>query len=169
MRALFITSLALALAACGGEEAAPKKEARPATLPAGEYEVTATTTSLASTDKTPVPTFTKQGEVVTSRGCVGADGLPAPELLATRGDSCEIQNPFVSNGRMSLQLTCDRPGQGNVNADLTGTFTADGFTGTLMAQSSFAGSGDFRLVQEITARKVADQCTAAPAGAAPKA
>jgi hypothetical protein len=169
MRAFVIIGT-LALAACGQEAEAPKKAGPPATIPAGEYEVTATVTSLTSTDKTPVPTFTKQGEVTTTRGCVGADGLPQAELLATRGDSCTIQNPFVRNGRMNLQLNCERPGKGNVNADLTGTFTADGFTGTLTSSSFFAGSGDFRLAQEITARKVADQCTAAGGAAgAPKA
>lgn len=170
MRALFITGLTLALSACGGEQPAPKKDARPATLAPGEYEVTATVTSLTSTDKTPVPTFTKQGDVTTTRGCVGADGLPAPELLAARGDSCTLQNPFVSNGRMNFQLRCNRPGKGSVNADVTGTFTADGFSGTLTSRSLFAGDGDYRLVQELTARKVADQCSVAPVGvAAPKA
>lgn len=171
MRAFMITGLALALAACGGEEAAaPKKEAPPAKLPAGEYEVTATVTSLTSTDNTPLPTFAKQGEVITTRGCVGADGLPAPELLAARGDVCTLQNPFVRNGRMNFQLNCDREGQGNVMADVNGTYTAEGFTGTLTATSFFPGSGDYRMVQELTARKVADQCSAVPSGAAlPKA
>ena len=164
MRMTLLACTTLLLAACGQEEA-PKKAAAPATLPAGEYEVTATVTSLTSTDNTPVPTFTRQGERTTTRGCVGADGLPTAELLATRGDSCQLQNPYVRNGRMSFQLNCDRPGQGNVMADVSGTFTADGFAGTLTAASMFAGSGDFQLVQEITARKVADQCTAATGGA----
>jgi hypothetical protein len=169
MRALVIIGT-LALAACGQEAEAPKKAAAPATIPPGEYEVTAIVKSLRSTDKTPLPTFAKQGDTRTVRGCVGSDGLPAPELLAARGDSCKIQNPFVSNGRMNFQLNCDRPGQGNVMSDVTGTFTAEGFTGTLIATSFFTGSGDYRLEEEITARKVADQCTAGGGTAgAPKA
>jgi hypothetical protein len=166
MRAFVIVGT-LALAACGQEEA-PKKAGAPATLPAGEYEVTTTVASLTSTDNTPVPTFTRQGERTTTRGCVGADGLPAANLLATRGDSCQLQNPYVRNGRMSFQLNCDRPGQGNVMADVSGTFTAEGFTGTLTAASLFPGAGDFQLVQEVTARKVADQCSAATSGVAAK-
>lgn len=165
MRIVLAATATLTLAACGGEEA-PKKAAAPATLPAGEYEVTATVASLTSTDKTPVPTFTTQGERTTTRGCVGADGLPTAELLATRGDTCQLQNPYVRGGRMNFQLNCDRPGQGNVVADVSGTYTAEGFIGTLTANSMFTGPGDFRLVQEVTARKVADQCSAATSGVA---
>ena len=133
----------------------------------GEYEVTLTTASLTSADGTPVPTFTKQGDSRTVRGCVGADGLPAADLLATGGDRCELQNPFVSRGRMNFQLSCNRPGQGKVMNDVSGTYTAEGFSGTLSASSFFAGSGDFRLTQDISARKVADQCSA-PAAATGK-
>jgi hypothetical protein len=170
MRAIVIAG-SLALTACGGSEteAPTKAAAAPATMPAGEYEVTATVTSLVSTDKTPVPTFAKQGDVVTSRGCVGTDGLPAPELLAAKGDSCQLTNPYVRNGRMNFQLNCTRKGQGNVNVDVSGAYTAEGFTGTLTAASMFSGSGDYRLVQDLTARKVADQCTAAGAAGATKA
>jgi hypothetical protein len=45
-----------------------------------------------------------------------------------------------------------------------GKYDADGFTGTVNASSSFPGSGDYKLVQDVTARKVADQCNAASAG-----
>nr|WP_314442224.1 DUF3617 family protein [uncultured Sphingomonas sp.] len=167
MKRIAMVAGCLALAACGQEQAeAPKKAAAPATLPAGTYEVTATVTSLVSTDKTPLPTFAKQGDTITSRGCVGADGLPAPELLATRGDTCRIQDPYVRSGRMNVTLDCNRAGQGQVMTMLDGKFDAEGFTGTLTASSSFPGSGDYKMVQDITARKVADQCTAAPEGGA---
>ena len=39
------------------------------------------------------------------------------------------------------------------------------FTGSVNASSSFPGSGDYKLVQDVVARKIADQCTAAPAAA----
>lgn len=157
----------LALAACGGE--APQKkeaaEAAPAKLPAGQYEVTGTVKSLRSTDKTPLPTFAKVGDVITTQGCVGEDGLPAPELLAAKGDVCQIQNPYVRSGRMNLTLDCNRTGQGKVMAQMDGRYTADGFTGTLTVNSMFSGAGDYELVEEIVARKVADQCTATPEAA----
>ena len=156
---------AVLLAGCSQE--APKEVARaaPATLPAGTYEVTATVKSLVSTDKTPLPTFAKVGDVMKTSGCVGADGLPAPELLAAKGDQCTLTDPYVRSGRMNVTLDCSRTGQGKVNAILDGKYDAEGFTGTLTANSSFSGPGDYRLVEEITARKTGDQCTAATGAA----
>ncbi|WP_338501697.1 DUF3617 family protein [Sphingomonas kaistensis] len=158
------------LGACSQEAAKEAPKAAPATLPAGTYEVKATVKSLDSTDKTPLPTFAKVGDVITTQGCVGADGLPAPELLAAKGDQCTLTDPYVRSGRMNVTLDCNRSGQGNVNAILDGKYDGEGFTGTLTANSSFSGPGDYKLVEDIVARKVSDQCTAAPAaGAAPKA
>ncbi|WP_300973484.1 DUF3617 family protein [Sphingomonas sp. LHG3406-1] len=165
-RYLLVLAAGTAIAACSQEAEAPKQAAIPASLPAGEYEVTATVTSLASTDKTPLPTFTKEGDRKTTRGCVGADGLPAAELLAAKGDTCQLQNPYARSGRMNVTLDCDRTGQGKVMAVLDGKYTADGFTGTVTSTSAFPGPGDYKLVEEISARKVADQCTAAPTSAA---
>lgn len=166
MRSILLAAAAVLLTSCGQEAEAPKKAAVPATLPAGTYEVTATVKSLVSTDKTPVPTFAKVGDTMTTRGCVGADGLPAPELLAAKGDDCQVQNPYIRSGRMNVTLDCNRKGQGQVMTMVDGKYDAQGFTGTLTASSSFVGSGDYKLVEEISARKVADQCTAAPAGEA---
>jgi hypothetical protein len=166
MKNVVTAMMALGLAACGQEAAAPKQAAAPATLPAGTYEVTSTVKSLVSTDKTPVPTFARAGDVVTTRGCVGADGLPTPELLAAKGDVCEVQNPYVRSGRMNVTLDCNRKGQGKVMATVDGKYDAAGFTGTITATSAFAGSGDYKLVQDVTARKVADQCTPGDAPAA---
>lgn len=162
MRMMLIAASAVLLSACGeGEAEAPKKVAAPATLPAGDYEVTIKVASLVSADNTPVPTFAKQGDTRTVRGCVGADGLPAADLLATKGDTCELQNPYVRSGRLNFQLNCNRKGQGQVSADVNGSYTAEGFTGTVNTSSFFTGSGDFKLVEEVTARKVADQCSPA--------
>jgi hypothetical protein len=161
MRTILIAATAALLSACGeGEAEAPKKVAAPATLPAGDYEVTIKTASLVSADQSPLPTFAKQGDTRTVRGCVGSDGLPAADLLATKGDTCQLQNPYVRSGRLNFQLNCNRKGQGNVMSDVTGSYTAEGFTGTINASSFFPGSGDFKLVEEVTARKVADQCSA---------
>ncbi|WP_426265907.1 DUF3617 domain-containing protein [Sphingomonas sp. LHG3443-2] len=165
MRSLVLFGTML-LAACGQEAPKEAPKAAPATLPAGTYEVTATTKSLVSTDKTPLPTFTKGGEVVKTQGCVGADGLPAPELLAAKGDQCTLTDPYVRSGRMNLTLACNRSGQGKVNAVLDGKYDGEGFTGTVTANSSFSGPGDYKMVQDVVARKVSDQCTAAPAGGA---
>jgi hypothetical protein len=163
MRNVVLLGTAL-LAACSQEAPREAVKAAPATLPPGTYEVTATVKSLVSTDKSPLPTFTKVGEVITSRGCVGADGLPTAELLAAKGDSCQVQNPYIRSGRMNLTLDCNRKGQGQIMTMVDGKYDAEGFTGTANASSSFPGSGDYKLVQDVVARKVADQCTAASSG-----
>lgn len=150
---------ALALAACGQPAEQPKAAEVPAKLPAGQYEVTAKVTSLVSTDKTPLPTFAKVGDTIVTQGCVGADGTPPAAMLATKGDQCAVADPYIRNGRMNLTLDCTRKGQGKVMSTLNGSYTADGFTGTLTATSTFSGSGDYRLVEEISGRKVADQCS----------
>ena len=169
MRFIILFGTAL-LAACSQEAPKEAPKAAPATLPAGTYEVTATVKSLVSTDKTALPTFTKEGEVIKTQGCVGADGLPAPELLAAKGDQCTLTDPYVRSGRMNVTLACNRPGQGKVNAVLDGKYDGEGFTGTVTANSSFSGPGDYKLVEDVVARKISDQCTAAPAaGAATKA
>lgn len=165
---LFVLFGTVLLAACSQEAPKDAPKAAPATLPAGAYEVTATVKSLVSTDKTPLPTFTKVGEVIKTQGCVGADGLPAPELLAAKGDQCTLTDPYVRSGRMNVSLACNRTGQGKVNAILDGKYDAEGFTGSLTSSSSFSGPGDYKLVEDVVARKVADQCTAA-GGAATKA
>jgi hypothetical protein len=167
MRSIVLFGTVL-LAACSQEAPKEAPKAAPATLPAGAYEVTATVKSLVSTDKTPLPTFTKVGEVIKTQGCVGADGLPAPELLAAKGDQCTLTDPYVRSGRMNVTLACNRTGQGKVNAILDGKYDAEGFTGSLTSSSSFSGPGDYKLVEDVVARKVADQCTAA-GGAATKA
>lgn len=160
MRRLLIIGTLL-LAGCGQEAAKEEAPAVPAKLPAGQYEVTAVVASLVSTDKSPVPTFAKTGDRVTTTGCVGEDGLPDAALLAAKGDVCQLQNPYVRSGRMNFQMDCSRKGQGRVMNDFSGRYTADGFTGTLTATSYFTGSGDYKLVEEVTARKTADQCTGA--------
>lgn len=164
MKRFAFAAACLGLAACGQEAAAPKKAEVPAKLPAGTYEVSATVKSLASTDKTKVPNFAKVGETIKTQGCVGADGLPAPELLATKGDQCTLTDPYVRSGRMNVTLDCNRKGQGKVMTILDGKYDGQGFSGTLTANSSFVGPGDYRLVEEITARKISDQCTAGAAG-----
>lgn len=167
MKRIVLLATCLGLAACGQEAEAPKKAAAaPATLPAGTYEVTAKVASLVSTDKTPVPTFAKEGDTITTRGCVGSDGLPEPELLASKGETCRLQDPYVRSGRLNLTLDCNRKGQGQVMTMLDGKFDAESFSGKLTATSSFPGSGDYKMVQDITAKKVSDQCTPAAAGTA---
>ena len=162
MRRLCLVTGAALLAACSGGEAEQHNVAAPAptTLPAGQWEVTAKTTALKSTDKTTPLIKTAAGDVTTASACVGADGAPPAKLFAFKGDQCTVKDSYVRNGRMSVQLDCTRSGAGKVMGDLNGNFTADSMTGALTLTSFFTGSGDYELRQEITGRRVGE-CAAA--------
>ncbi len=156
------TGLALALAACGGgapEQAA--EEAAPAALAAGLYELSAEVTQLASTDNTTPATRLKQGDKLTTRACVGADGKPAPELLAENGDKCELKNSYVRNGRMTAEMSCSREGKsGSAMPAMNGSFGKDAFEGEITTLTYFVDDGDYRMTRKVSARRVGD-CPAA--------
>lgn len=159
---MLIAAGAALLAGCGGE-AQQKKEASavPAKLTPGEYEVTATVKSFRSTDGNTPVLAAKQGDTITSQGCVGADGTPPPELFAAKGDACTVQNPYVRNGRMNLTLDCTRKGTpGKIMGEVNGSFTADGLTGSATTTSFIQGPGDYELRTDIAGRRVG-ACTAA--------
>jgi hypothetical protein len=152
-----IAGLAMLLAACGGEKPAPVQEEAAAKLSPGLYEVSYEVTALASTDKTTPATKLKQGDKGVIKACVAADSKPAPELLGEEGDKCTIKNSYIRNGRMSAQMSCKREGlSGEVMPAMMGSFTADGFEGEISTLTYFYEDGDYRLVREITAKRVGD-------------
>jgi len=154
-----VGGLALALVACGGakqEQAAAAEEA-PATLAAGLYELSAEVTQLASTDSSTPATKLKQGDKVTTKACVSADGKPAPELLAEAGDKCQLKSSYIRNGRMSAEMSCSREGKlGSVMPAMNGSFNKDGFKGEIMTLTYFVDNGDYRLTRKISAKRVGD-------------
>jgi hypothetical protein len=168
MRTMLMLSGALLLAGCGGETAQENVAAAPpAKLTPGQYEVTASVSSSRSTDGTTPVVSAKQGDTITSQGCVGADGLPPAELFAAKGDECTVQNPYVRGGRMNLTLDCTRDGTpGKIMAEVNGNFTADGLTGTANTTSFIQGPGDYELRTDITGRRVGECTAAAPEPAA---
>ena len=166
MRAMILMAGTLILAGCGsGGGDAPAKTKTAAALAAGLYEVTAEVASLTSTDKTTPATKLKQGDKVTARACVAADGAPDVALIGEAGDKCTVPSSYVRNGRMSVQLVCQRAGDGgNVMITMDGTFTVDSFEGAAQSETQFIGSGDYRMTRKLTAKRVGD-CPAAVAPA----
>ena|SRR5436190_2397356 len=167
IKAMPVLGLALFLAGCGGaQKAAPVEEAAPK-LDAGLYELTAEVTQLDSTDKTTPATKLKLGEKDVIKACVLADGKPSPELLAEKGDKCELKESYIRNGRMSAEMSCTRTNPaGPVMPAMTGSFKADSFEGEITTMTYFNESGDYRLTRKVSARRIGD-CPAA--GAADKA
>jgi len=162
MRLLLIAGGAMVLAGCSGETPANQAataEAPPATIPAGEYEVTTTVASFRSTDGATPIVQVKQGDTATSRACVAADGVAPPELFVAKGDVCTSQNAYVRNGRMNLTLSCKREGvSGNIMTEVSGSFAADSMKGAATTITSLSGTGDYQLHQDFTARRVGE-CT----------
>ena len=154
---------AMILAACGGDEPAPREEAAAALEP-GLYELTSEVTALASTDKTTPFTKLKQGDKTVIKACVGANNKPAPELFAeAAADKCEIKNSYIRYGRLSAQMSCTREGRrGEVMPAMMGSFTADSFEGEITQLSYFIEDGDYRMSRKVTAKRVGD----CPAGGA---
>jgi len=167
IKAMPVLGLALFLAGCGGaQKAAPVEEAAPK-LDAGLYELTAEVTQLDSTDKTTPATKLKLGEKDVIKACVLADGKPVPELLAEKGDKCEIKDSYIRNGRMSAEMSCTRANpSGPVMPAMSGTFKADSFEGEITTMTYFNENGDYRLTRKVSAKRIGD-CPAA--GAADKA
>jgi len=166
MRLVICAGAALLLAACGSDEPAQNTAtATPAKLTAGQYEVQMTVTGFRSTDGNTPVINAKPGDVITSQGCVGADGMPAPELFAAKGDVCTPQNPYLRNGRMNLTLDCTRKSApGRIMQEVNGSFTADALTGKVSTTSFLHGSGDYELRGDVKGRRVGE-CTAAPKAA----
>ncbi|MCM8557761.1 DUF3617 domain-containing protein [Sphingomicrobium sediminis] len=157
---LIITgALALALGACGGgtEEAAPaEEEAVAESLTPGAYELTLTTTSISSTDGTDPATALTMDDVVQRNICIGEDGqLPATALLED-GDTCELDSDRARRGRITQALTCTREGNGNLNLQVEGDFTADSIEGTVRTGTYFPGAGDYQLAQAFAATRTGD-------------
>ena len=153
-----VAGLAMLLGACGGEKPAAVEETATAEkLTPGLYEVSYDVTTLASTDKTTPATKLKQGDKGVIKACVGADNLPAPELLGEEGDKCEIKNSYIRYGRMSAQMSCSREGHsGYVMPAMMGSYSADGFEGEINTLTYFAAEGDYRMTRKVTAKRIGD-------------
>lgn len=152
--------VALALAACGGEQKAEVAEKAPAKMTPGQYELTSEVTQLASTDNTTPATPLKVGDKQTVSACVPENGKPRPEFFAEMGqspDKCEIKNDYVRNGRLSAQLSCKREGQrGDVMPAMMGSFEADSFEGEITTMTYFIAEGDYRMTRRVSAKRVGD-------------
>lgn len=157
MRILVIVAVGM-LAACGSE--APPADApaeAAAALKSGEYAMTSTITAFRSTDGATPLTKTKLGDVFETKACVAADGTLDPAIFAAADETCKATNTYVSNGRMSIQMSCTRPGApGQIMPAAEGTFTAEQFEGTATTTTYLAGFGDYALTRTIAAKRVGD-------------
>lgn len=164
---LMAAAAALVLAGCAEEAPQQQQEqAAPAKPTPGLYEASFTVSELRSTDNTAPATELAQGGTATASGCVAADGTIDPSLFAEAEDACTASSSYVSNGRISMQLECRRPGQsGQVMQSVNGTYTADALEGEVSTTTYLSGAGDYAMTRSFTARRTGE-CPAGGAEAA---
>ena len=168
MRNLFIAAGAVTLLAGCGDDAAPVKNEPEAaeSLQPGQYQAQWKVASLRSVDKTTPTTNLKQDSTGTTTACV-TDQID-PVLFAEDGDSCTIGNPYVSGGRMQMDLTCTRKGQsGQVRQSVNGTFTADSIDAEVSTTTYLSGAGNYAMTRHYTAKRLGE-CPPAAAKTAGK-
>lgn len=153
--------IAIAVLLTGCSEAPPPdngSEQVPAALNPGEYEVTTLVESLRSTDQTTPATKAKaDGKTYMHRACVASDGTVEPTMFSEAGDECRIDNAYARNGRLTLSLSCSRPGApGTVAQSISGTFAADGFAADVQTATYLTGAGDYAMTRKMTGKRVGE-------------
>ncbi|HEX4761519.1 MAG TPA: DUF3617 family protein [Sphingomicrobium sp.] len=156
---LIVYAFAALLAGCGQESAVNNgSEQVPAAINPGEYEVTTVVESLRSTDQTTPATKAKaDGKAITHRACIASDGTVEPAMFSEAGDECRIDNAYARNGRLTLALSCSRPGApGLVAQSVAGTFSADGFEATVETATYLTGAGDYAMRRKMVGKRVGE-------------
>lgn len=156
---LIVYAFAALLVGCGQESAVNNgSEQVPAAINPGEYEVTTVVESLRSTDQTTPATKAKaDGKAVTHRACIASDGTVEPAMFSEAGDECRIDSVYARNGRLTLALSCSRPGApGLVAQSVAGTFSADGFEATVETATYLTGAGDYAMRRKMVGKRVGE-------------
>jgi hypothetical protein len=162
MRKMMFVPL-LVMAACSGGEEAPKQqeEAAAAALDAGQWELATEVTQFAKADqgtpKIDAPVGTKETRTV----CIAeADAKkPQPAVFSGEKDECTYGDFYMSAGRLSATVNCNRPGlSGNVATRADVDFKARSLEGTLSTTSYLTTDGDVRITRKLSGRRVGE-CT----------
>ncbi|HEX8533708.1 MAG TPA: DUF3617 family protein [Allosphingosinicella sp.] len=172
MRAFALVPLLLAAACSGGSEA-PKQEETAAAqkLDAGQWELTTEVTKFAKADQGKPKIDTPEGTKETRTVCVEeADAAkPQPAMFGGEKDECTYGDFYMSDGRLSATVNCNRPGlSGNVATRADVDFKAKSLEGTLSTTTYLTTDGDVQISRKLTGRHTG-QCTAEPAGKEKKA
>lgn len=167
MRKLIIAATAAVLvAACSEQKPAQPQEEEATTLAPGQYEASWKVSALRTVDKSTPATNLKLDATGTTTACVAADGSIDPALFAEDGDTCTIANPYVRNGRLSMDLTCKRKGAGGeVRQSVYGSFKKDSLESEVSTTTYLSGYGDYAMTRTFTAKRIGE-CP--PAAATPE-
>ncbi|MEO6579820.1 MAG: DUF3617 family protein [Sphingomicrobium sp.] len=164
-------ALALLLTLPGCDSApppAPQEKGPPSTFPAGEYQVTALTEALRTTDRAgsrSVPsTRHKAGSTEVSRICSPVGPKPSAALFTDPGDTCSMSADYARDGRLSMAFECRRPGHGPLAVTLDGKYDEASFEVEVVTATRFSGPGDYSLSQRVKGKRIGDCATGKSAG-----
>lgn len=165
-RFLLAAIILVPLAACGSNDASPAPaelaKPKPASFPAGQWEVTTLTEKVKAADRFAPATSHKAGTSVVSKVCSPPGPAPSPALFIDKGDTCTATSDYASRGRINMAYNCQRLGQGLLTMNLDGDFDSDSFDVAVATGTYFSGQGDYVLTQRIKGKRLGD----CPAGAA---
>lgn len=152
-----VGTAALALMSCGGEtKKEPTRAAPPATLPTGEWEVTATVDSLKSLDGATPMIKAAKGDTITRKACI-TDAKELSALFAVEGDTCKVQTAYARGGNINSAYSCRRAGRGGtINPTVYGKYTADTLDVTVNTGTQLTGDGDYQLTEKVTGKRLGD-------------
>jgi len=162
MRALALVPLILAAACSDGAEA-PKQEEQAAAekLDAGQWELTSEVTEFSKADQGPPKIDAAVGTKESRTVCIEeADAKkPQPAVFGGEKDECTYGDFYMSAGRLSATVNCNRPGlSGNVATRADVDFKAKSLEGTLSTTTYLTTDGDVRITRKLTGRHLG-QCT----------
>jgi hypothetical protein len=161
MRWIVCTTVVIILTACGGAEE-NKAATKAASLPTGQWALTAEVTTFTKADQGTPQIDTPVGTRTTESVCVGA-GRPPEALFAGAGYDCTYDSFYARNGRMNVTMICRREGlNGSIPTTADGQFQADSLEYTRDMRTALSGDGDVQIRQRVTGRRTGD-CTPAPA------
>ncbi len=145
---------ALLLAACGETEQKPAEPAVPTAFPTGQWEVTSTVESLASTDKSTPAVAAKVGDTATRKACI-TDAKDLAALFTSAGAKCTTISDYARQGRVNTAYQC--PAKGGFTSPMAnGRYTADTLEVQLDTSSRFSGAGDFQMREKATGKRLGD-------------
>ena len=172
MRAFALVPLLLSAACSGGGEAPKQEEEAAATqLDAGQWELTTEVTQFAKADQGQPKIDAPMGTKETRTACIaGADAKkPQPAIFGGEKDECTYGDFYMSGGRLSATVNCNRPGlSGNVATRADVDFKAKTLEGTLSTTTYLTTDGDVRITRKLTGRHVG-QCVPEAEGKEKKA
>lgn len=169
MRNCLIAS-ALLLAACSeGDAGQNTAKAEPAAgLEPGQWETTVEVLDNVKADEEAPRLTLAKGDKVTVRACIEAGqgkNPPAILLAGLENGDCTADNSYVSRGRLTATLSCNREGlSGKVMVSSEGTFTGPAFEANATMRTQLVTSGDSVVTAKLSGRRTGE-CTAAPAAA----